>query len=59
LSSASYRLCRSATGQPSPRTCRQRHDLIHLAMNVHELPLISFTILAQMCVGAFVVLGII
>lgn len=28
-------------------------------MNVHELPLIAFTILAQMCVGAFVVLGII
>ena len=27
-------------------------------MNVHELPLIAFTILAQMCVGAFVVLGI-
>lgn len=28
-------------------------------MNVHELPLISFTILAQMCVGAFVILGLI
>ena len=28
-------------------------------MNVHELPLIAFTILAQMCVGAFVVLGLI
>ena len=26
-------------------------------MNVHELPMIVFTILAQMSVGAFVVLG--
>lgn len=28
-------------------------------MNVHELPMIAFTVLAQMSVGAFVVLGII
>lgn len=28
-------------------------------MNVHELPMITFTVLAQMAVGAFVVLGII
>lgn len=28
-------------------------------MNVHELPMITFTVLAQMSVGAFVVLGII
>ena len=28
-------------------------------MNVHELPLILFTVLGQMCVGAFVVLGIV
>lgn len=28
-------------------------------MNVHELPMIAFTILAQMSVGAFVVLGIV
>ena len=28
-------------------------------MNVHELPMILFTVLAQMCVGAFVVLGIV
>jgi len=28
-------------------------------MNVHELPLVTFTILAQMSVGAFVVLGLI
>lgn len=28
-------------------------------MNVHELPMIVFTVLAQMCVGAFVVLGVV
>lgn len=28
-------------------------------MNVHELPLILFTVLGQMCVGAFVVLGVV
>ncbi len=28
-------------------------------MNAHELPMILFTVIAQMCVGAFVVLGII
>jgi len=28
-------------------------------MNVHELPLIIFTVLGQMCVGAFVVLGVV
>lgn len=28
-------------------------------MNVHELPMITFTVLAQMSVGAFVVLGVI
>lgn len=28
-------------------------------MNVHELPLVTFTILAQMSVGAFVVLGLV
>lgn len=28
-------------------------------MNVHELPMIAFTILAQMSVGAFVVLGVV
>lgn len=27
-------------------------------MNVHELPMIIFTVIAQMCVGTFVVLGI-
>lgn len=28
-------------------------------MNVHELPMIIFTVVAQMCVGAFVVLGVV
>ncbi|WP_124055422.1 dimethyl sulfoxide reductase anchor subunit family protein [Arcanobacterium ihumii] len=27
-------------------------------MNVHELPMILFTVIAQMCVGAFIILGI-
>src|SRR5690625_3223137 len=31
LSSPAHRLRRSAPGHPSPRTCRQRHDLIQLA----------------------------
>lgn len=28
-------------------------------MNVHELPMIFFTVIAQLCVGAFIVLGVI
>ena len=28
-------------------------------MNVHELPMILFTVIAQMCVGTFIVLGVI
>lgn len=28
-------------------------------MNVHELPMIIFTVVAQMCVGAFIVLGVV
>ncbi|MFC5369573.1 dimethyl sulfoxide reductase anchor subunit family protein [Arcanobacterium bovis] len=27
-------------------------------MNVHELPMILFTVIAQMCVGAFIILGV-
>lgn len=28
-------------------------------MNMHELPMILFTVIAQMCVGAFIILGVI
>ena len=28
-------------------------------MNVHELPMILFTVLSQMSVGAFVILGLV
>lgn len=28
-------------------------------MNVAELPMILFTVIAQMCVGAFLVLGVV
>ncbi|MCM3662449.1 dimethyl sulfoxide reductase anchor subunit [Georgenia satyanarayanai] len=28
-------------------------------MNVHELPMIIFTVIAQMCVGSFIVLGVV
>lgn len=28
-------------------------------MNVHELPMILFTVIAQMCVGMFIILGVV